>query len=233
MRIEITFGQLTEWLVAGVAEIDPSDATPTPVEAATDGLGSFSRIRLSVNLPEKYAAATSRPVIALADEIDNVTAATPELTRETGLRLANQGEGWVPVAYVELLREPATPGVSSEGASLSALPALLPAEHIDSIPTAGSPELPPTMPAVAASEQVTPDAAARPTPLLESPMLQVELIGDAPTILAESANPVPRRQSRAKKSDEAAPASAKPKRAAKKRAHEAELPLDGGLELKS
>lgn len=233
MRIEITFGQLTAWLVAGVAEIDPSDFAPTPVEAATDGLGSFSRIRLSVDLPEKYLAATSRPVIALADEIGNVTAATPELTRETGLRLANQGEGWVPVAYVELPCKRATRAVSSEEARPSALPAPPPAEHIDQAPSAGSTELPPTMPAEAAAEQVIPDADPQPTPMLAAPMPQVALIGDAPTILADSAGPAPRRKSRAKLGAEAAQPPAKPKRVAKKRATEAELPLDGGLGLKS
>ncbi|MEO6062475.1 MAG: hypothetical protein ABIQ99_11105 [Thermoflexales bacterium] len=193
MRIEITFGQLTAWLVAGVAEIGPADLVRAPADTPGDDNTSFSRVRLSVGLPNKYATAGSQPVIALADEIDNVSAATLELTRETGSRLANQGEGWVPVAHVEW---------------------------------------PPAMPAAAVAEQIIPGAEAQPAPLPDAPIKQVELIGDAPTSTAENVGPAPRRTSRSKKSAAAVLPPAKPKRAAKKRAAEAELPLDGGLEEK-
>jgi len=226
MKIEIDLDQLTQWLVAGVAELDTEDNLPESLVRSGNTDSSFPGLRLRVELPDKYAAA-GRSALVLADEIVNVTAATPALTREIGLRLANQGEGWVPVAYVE-----ASPATASDTLGVAEP---MPGLQIEVRATSGITEAIRSAPV-----EITDD---RPIPALDlatRPALGQSLPGSQSANRESAAAPngpttPPRRATRPRRSASAepdAPATAKPKRVARKREPRVELPLDGGLELK-
>jgi len=87
--------------MAGVRTIKPEECGP-PDEQARSARKPYSSPLAYIALPAKYTRplAQGRSVLALVDDVELVSMATPQLTEEWRIRMEGLGEGWLPFRFL-------------------------------------------------------------------------------------------------------------------------------------